>query len=304
MEQRSRSRASTEPIRHYTDGHIVDHGIGNADIEILREFRYRRYHSAPYLAALLGRHPVAMSRALRRLKVKGVDGLQLCELQRTNVKDRTMGFLYYELGSEGYNVLNEEGIKMPEHKEDKQFAHTLCLDQVMASIEIGIRQQTEVTITYREDLPRSLPLSPRDGKRRWMTSDHMPVTLTRNGKPRHIVGIEIETGANRLAKAVTKFKNIRELIKSGTIEKYYGFGKQYFWLFVFRTEATKESAMAELAIVMKDDPELCRHILFKRHPIYGKSHDKPQPTGHMFTESWTRAGFPPLYLNGGEGARQ
>jgi hypothetical protein len=65
-----------------------------------------------------------------------------------------------------------------------------------------------------------------------------------------------------------------------------------------------ESAMAELEEMTAHNPSLRKHFIFKRHPIFGKSKDKPRATGHILTEPWQRVKCEPLYLNGGKGARQ
>lgn len=300
-----RGRGSREPYAHFTDGHIVERTIRQPDIELVKLFARYRYLSAEYAAALLGRSYQGVSRRFCSLREKDVNIFQLCERQRTNTAERTIGTLYYELAQEGYALLSEEGIVLPEKREDKIFPHTLMVDQIMASIGIGLRQQDELEIEYRDDLPRKLPLQKKDGREQFMISDHAPFTFHNksSGKRRHIAGLEADTGsmpiaakdANRTA-IIHKLEHMLYLINSGVLEREYRFGRQFFFLFVFRTDARRESAMRYLEEMTKKQPQLRAHFAFKRHPVYGKSQDKPRATGHMLTEPWKMVGYPDFYL--------
>jgi hypothetical protein len=309
--QRSRSRASREPYRHFSDGHIVKRRITPATIEMIaRIFSRRRYCTPAYAAALLDLNYNATCVRFKGLREESVKVLKLCEPQETDINKRIIGNLYSELDIEGYALLNEEGMRLKPHKPDGHFAHSLARDLVMLSVEIGVAHDDDIEMEYRDDLPGSFRLS----KDNFMVCDERPVTFTSKtrGTKRHIAGVEIETGANSIApkdandaSVIRKVRNMIWLIESGELERTHHFGKQFFWAFVFRTDVRKESSMQYLADFTRHNPELRKHFIFKRHPIFGKSKDKPRATGHMFTEPWARVEKPSLYLNGGESnARQ
>lgn len=307
-----RSRANTDPYHHYKDGHAVQHRVTpGRRAMVVRVYRRRRYATAEYIAALLDLNYGATNRtmkALRRLKV-----LKLCDLQEANAGLRMTGYLYCEPAAEGFAILAEEGVHIEPHKEDGQFGHTLARDLVMLSHEIGVHHDHDLELIYRDDLPARYELQKVNGKRRFMVCDEQPFTIRSKstGAERHIAGLEIETGANAIMRkdadrtaVIQKFRHMIWLMESGELERTHHFGKQFYWEFVFRTELRMKSAMVELEEMTKHNPMLRKHFLFKRHPIFGKSPDKPRPTGHMLTEAWARVGNPPLYLDGGKNARQ
>ena len=311
--QRSRSRASTEPYRHFSDGHVVVRNVANhlpTQEMIVRLYTNHRYCTPEYAAALLGRNYNATCVRFKALREDGVKVLKLCKRQQDNVGERLVGMLYSELDTEGYAILAEEGIKIKPRKEDGQFPHTLARDLATFSLEIGVKDNPDIEMEYRNNIPGSFRL----GADHFMVCDERPITFTSKsrGTKRHLAGIEIETGANGVApkdlndaSAIKKLRNMLWLMEKGELERSHHFGKQFYWAFVCRTDVRKESIMHELVEMTKHKPELRKHFIFKRHPIYGKSKDKPRATGHMFTEPWDRAGHQPLYLNGGEAsARQ
>lgn len=305
--KKRRARGSKDPYLHYSDNHIVRRKESDGDYEIVRTvFGNRRRYSCPYFAGpLVGRTYDSIRHSFTRLTEMGV--LQLCERQRENVNERIFGTLYRELGPRGREIAAEMGIDMPRYHDDKIFPHTLMLDQVTASIEIGVREQDEITLEYRDDLPRHYPLK---NNRRLIPDNHRPIKLSRKDSPivRHIAGIEVETGSNRVTTkdtdataVVKKFEAIIELIEDGTLENL--FGKQFFFLFVFGGKARKEWAMENLLKVTQHEDKHRRHFAFKApFPVYGKRlTGTPNPTGHMATEPWDRlawGGKPasPFYL--------
>jgi hypothetical protein len=272
-------------------------------------FARRRYSTPEYVARLLRLNYGATNSRFKELREDTMRVLKLCDIQQVNAGLRMTGYLYYELDSEGYAILVEEGVKLKQHKIDGQFAHTLARDLFMLSIEIGVAEDSDIEMRYRDDLPRSFRL----GKDKYMVCDEMPVTFRSisRGTERHLAGIEVETGANSIApkdandaSVIKKLKNIIWLIESGELERTHRFGKQVFFGFIFRTLIRKESAMEYLERMTRHDPTLRKHFLFKTHPIFGKSKDKPRATGHAFNEPWDRVKCEPLYLNGGKSARQ
>ena len=290
MEYSRQSRASTADYVA-SDGRVVTHRIGRSDIEIVKLFIRRRYLSAPYIALLVNppRSVQVIQRRLRAMKRKSVNILQLCERQRTIPAERITGYLYYELAPEGYALLSEEGADIPKRDRDGIFAHTLMLDQAMASLDIGL-VRAGATATYEPRKAYDLP-----DKRR-LIPDHGAINLEVKAKKPRISAVEADTGsmpisthdADRSA-IVNKLRDYLYLISEGEIDGYV--------LFIVRTEERILSVFRELEKLTKEKPSLRKFFLFKTHPVYGKSVEKPRATGHMFEEPFQRCGgYEPVIL--------
>lgn len=314
VQQRSRSRASTGPLLHYKTGKVITRRITQDTRNIIvRVFSRRDYAVAAYVAKLLDLNEGATISRFKELREDDVKILRLCATQERSAGARMTGYLYYRLHDEGFAILGDAGIHREPREDDPHESHNITRDLVMLSHEIGVKEDGDLELNYRDDLPKSYELQKVNGKRRFMVPDEPPFTLRskKTGAERHIAGIEIESGANGIARkdadraaAVQKFKRIIWLIKSGELERTHRFGKQFYWEIVFRTEIRMRSAMEYLAEQTENDKDLRKHFLFKRHPFFGKSADKPRATGHMLTEPWQRVQFPPLYLDGGKRAGQ
>lgn len=304
--QRSRSRASIEPYHHYKDGHIVTPRLTMRMRQELAETYSRvRYSTPEYFGMLHGRSCYTATceffKSMRVLRI-----LKLCDHQENNPGERLVGRLYCELDTEGYDMLDEIGVKIARHAEDGQFAHTLAGDLWLQSLWIGVKQDPDISLTFRDDLPPYLELQAVQGKKRFYRADQIPLTLTKKGKKRHIAGVEVETGSNAKTRndidrsaVAKKLSNIKWLIESGEIERVYGFGNNFVYIFLFRTTARMNAIIEYWKQMTKDNHSLRAHVAFSTHPIFGKSAEKPRATGHALTEPYKRADYPDLYLNGG-----
>jgi hypothetical protein len=314
--QRSQSRASTAPFVA-PDGHVVKRRVLDRDIELLSLFARRRYLSALYAAALLRRSEQGISRRLRALKEDGVDLLKLCDLQENDRGARIVGYLYYELTKNGMVELAEEGITAPARSPDKQFPHTLMIDQIMTSFDIGLMDRSDIVMRAFADLLPSMPeatrnaphshqifIGKRDGKPHSLIPDDRPFALERtvDGKRRNFPGIEADTAsmpqnpADFARSAIcNKFADYLYCLENDLFRNRYGF-KTTFVPFITRTKVRMENMKSHLAAMTEGKPSLRQWFLFKTHPTI-KSREKPRATGHMLTEPWSRVGYPDLQLD-------
>ena len=275
-------------------GQQVTHRIEATDEEIFDAFARRRYWSAPYLAAYLGRSKQGISRRMSQLAEEGMRYLKLADYHYIKKSNLYIGFLYYERDFECTEYLIDKGIEYTTHEEDGIFAHTLMTDEIMQEIEIGARKHPIIEFDYLP-LPRKLPLKekpdprrPGKTKKQSQICDEGPFRLMRtDGKKRHFI-LEADTGSMTIMSGhpgksamVRKVSNYIYLIKSGTMTREYGFVP--FILTVTRTERHKQSLMKCLEELTKDDKELRRYFLFDTHPVFGKHGYEPNPTGDMLT---------------------
>jgi hypothetical protein len=292
------SRASTDDKIHHKHGYVVTHRFQDDDVTILKTFRRRRYHSSHYAAALTGLKQRQVGERMRVLKRASMGYLQLCELQREDMNLRNWSFLYYELTPKGIAELSVEGIDIIRPDRDGRFAHSLMLDQVMDSYEIGAKAEG-LTIEYHDQMPRKIQVA----EKRYFISDQGPFSFMRDGRGRPVASVEVDTSDEPIAPAdheraapVNKMREIVRLILDGTITKLYGFKKPYF-IWVTRTPARVASFQWHLAKLTEKCPELRKQFLFTTHTVFGKRGPKPEPTGHMFTRPYQRAALPDFYLN-------
>lgn len=294
----SNSRASTADYVHPKHGHVVKRRFLPIDMRILKTHKRRRYHDSHYVAALLREKQRHVADRMHIMREDSMRYLKLCDEQLDDYTKRNWGFLYCEPTPKGFAELSVEGIDIVRPVRDGRFEHTLMLDQVMDSFEIGVADEG-MSISYHDDKPRKIAL----GDKRYFITDQGPFSFMKDGKPRPVAYVEVDTGSEPIAPAdheraapVNKMRETVRLLRDGTIGSLYGFRKPYF-IWITRTPARVESFQDHFARLTEKCPQIREQFLFSTHPVFGKPGPKPEPTGHMFTKAYQRAGLPDFHLN-------
>src|SRR5712691_168839 len=109
------------------------------DVEIFKLLTRYRYLPSDYIHAFVGGSMNALSRRLNFLSRKPNLYLARPHQQRDNAKANHRR-LIYELDERGSRVLRERGLSFLPKSYHRNFAHELMVAQIMASIELGTRE--------------------------------------------------------------------------------------------------------------------------------------------------------------------
>ena len=290
------------------------------DFEIFKLLARFRYLPADYIHAFVGGNEKALSHRLNLLSRKPNLYLARPEQQRQSA-DANYRHLIYELDERGCTALRQRGLSCPRIYV-RNFRHELMVAQIMASIELGILENGKVRlITWLEILasdntPKATRQSPAPASIRVsyslrgetqtsdIVADGRPFGLERliDGKRTYLFfpGIEADCGTEPInasdaerSSILKKFTAYTAIAEQGIHRSHFGF-PNFFVAFVTTTAARMGSMMALLERLT--DGRGSKMFLFKTFPGFTAAEKPPAPSGHMLSEPWQRAGFPPLHL--------
>jgi hypothetical protein len=314
------SRWTRNPV--VDDGQAVAVYPTDRDIEIFKLLTRYRYLPSDYIHAFIGGSMKALSRRLNFLSRKPNLYLARPHQQRDNA-DANYRRLIYELDERGSRVLRERGLSFLPKSYHRNFAHELMVTQIMASVELGTKENKNIRhITWPEILasektPKgtreshtsaSIPVSFSVHGERYsiaVTADACPFGLERtiDGKRTYLFfpGIEadcatepIETSDFERSSIYRKFAAYIAVAEQGIHRSHFGF-PNFFVPIITTTTVRMQSIMRLLDRITEGQGS--KMFLFKSFPTLTSFEKPPKPGGHMLTEPWQRVSFPPFYLN-------
>jgi hypothetical protein len=322
VEKRSRnSRWSRDPVIDRAGAAAVAYPTAR-DIEIFKLLVRFRYLPSDYIHAFMGGSEKALSRRLNLLCRKPNLYLARPHQQRQSA-DANYRHLVYQLDERGSRVLRERGMLFLPKSYHHNFSHEFMVGQVMASIELGTRENTDIRlITWPEILAReTTPLATREaaspatirvsytlrGEPRSddITADARPFGLERTieGTRSYLFfpGIEADCASEPIdasdaarSSIAKKFAAYTAVAEQGLHRRHFGF-PNFFVPFITTNQARLRSMMELLSRSTKGRGS--KILLFKSFPSFTSAEKPPPATGHVLAEPWQRVGFPPLCLD-------
>lgn len=316
---RRNSRWTRDPA--IDDGAAVVTHLTDRDIEIFKLLARYRYLPSDYIHAFVGGGLKPLTRRLNSLSRKPNLYLRRPHQQRANANANHRP-LIYELDDRGRRVRGERGFPTPPKDHNQNFAHELMVAQIMASIELGTRDNPHIRlISWSEILasdntpkatresrePATIPITfSLRGERhtKSLTADARPFGLERviGGERSYLFfpGIEVDCGTEPLDTAdlerssiVKKFAAYTAVAEQGIFRSHFGF-PNFFVPFIAATDTRMRSMMRFLEKFTGGRGS--KMFLFKTFPTFTSPERPPHPAGHILTEPWHRAGFPSLCL--------
>ena len=225
--------------------------------------------------------------------------------------------------SAGRRILRERGLSFLPKSYHHNFIHELMVAQITASIELGTKANANVRlITWPEILAHeTTPIATRKsaapatirvsyelrGERRTdeITADAGPFGLERTiaAKRSYLFfpGIEADCGTEPIQASDAdrssigkKFAAYMAIAEQGLHRSHFGF-PNFFVPFITTSTARLNSMMQLLD--RQTSGRGSKILLFKAFPSFTSAEKPLAPSGHMLTEPWQRAGFPPLSLD-------
>ena len=312
-EAKRNSRWDRAPKRD-ANGEPIVARVVDTDIAILRALSDYRYLPADYIAALTGR---SLSATQARLEIlcREPNCYIVRPLQQRSSAAANTRRLIYELDDRGGEELRAHGREWQRRKVVRNFAHELMACTIAASFELGAKSDSRIRIIHWADLlaspqfPAATRLLPspyaipfvRENRPEHIVPDWRPFVIERNFATRSylfVAGFEADCGTEPLdardddrTSIRSKFAAYLACLQQDVPRRH--FGAQTFMAPFVTTSETRMRAMIDLLARMQPG-ELARRFLFKHAPAFAAT-DKPAPaTGHMLTEPWQRAGFPPF----------
>jgi Replication-relaxation len=230
--------------------------------------------------------------------------------------------LIYQLDERGSRFLQDRGLPFLGKSLHHNFAHELMVAQIVASIELGIRDDRNIRrISWPEILAHErTPLATRQsstptairvsytlrGEQRQddVYADAQPFGLERHidGKPSYLFfpGIEADCATEPIdasdaarSSIAKKFAAYLAIAEQGLHRSHFGF-PNFFVPFITTTPARQHSMMELLDRMTGRRGS--KVILFKTFPSF-TSPERAPVGGHVLTEPWQRVGHPPLSLD-------
>lgn len=231
--------------------------------------------------------------------------------------------MIYELDERGSRLLRDRGLSFLPNGYHRNFAHELMAAQIMASIELGTKENPHIRLISWPEILAS-PNTPK-ATRESQTPASIPVTYLRRGE-RHAVnltadahpfglerliagtrtylffpGIEADCSTEPLdpndyerSSIVRKIDAYTAVAQQSIYRSHFGFPN--FLVPIIAPTETRMRSMMRLVDKITDGRG-SKLFFFKTFPAFTSSEKPPEPGGHMLTEPWHRAGFPPLYLD-------
>jgi hypothetical protein len=311
------SRWTRDPV--LGDGQAVAVCPTDRDLEIFKLLTRYRYLPSDYIHAFVGGNISALCRRLNLLSRKPNLYLARPHRQRDSA-DANHRPLIYELDERGSRTLRERGVPSLPKSYHRNFAHELMVAQVMASIELGTKENKNVRyITWPEILASdktpattrasatatSIPVSFAANAQHYaitVKADAFPFGLERTveGKRTYLFfpGIEadcasepIESSDFERSSLYRKLVAYMEIAEQGVHRSHFGF-PNLFVPIITTTTVRVQSIMRLLDKLTHGRGS--KMFLFKRLPAFTSHERPPAPSGHILTEPWQRVGFEPL----------
>jgi hypothetical protein len=320
------SRFSTAPVKRPNGSIIKVEQPTACDAAVIKALAHYHFLDHEYLAALTDFSAGHIQDRFQYLRSKPNEWIQLVDEQADNPLSSLRSKLHYQLTRKGRGYAELQGV-VPFYRclRSTSFAHDLIANQVMASFEIGIIEDTTVEPRWPEDI-LSYEKTP-EATRNALHPFQIPVTyewaggtvtsavrpdakvfgFNRTALPRGrfiFCALEVDCATEPLKSKDFERSGIRrkaveylEILRQEIYRSHFGF-PNLFILFVATTESRKNSLMD--AIERASDERKCKHLLryfaFKTHPhLY--SQERPRPTDHMLTEPWKRIRCDDLWLS-------
>jgi len=312
-------------LSRWTRGPAID--AGNAvvvhpadrDIEIFKLLARYRYLPSDYIHAFVGGNLKVLTRRLNALSRKPNLYLARPIQQRASAAANHRP-LIYELDQRGTRVLRDRGLSFLPKGYHRNFAHELLVAQIMASLELGTRDNAHVRfITWPEILAsKQMPAATREataptsipvtftirGQQHSVavTADAQPFGLQRliNGARSYLFfpGIEADCDTEPLdsndyerSSIAKKFAAYTAIAQQGLYRSHFGFPN--FFVPIVAATVSRMQSMMQLLHKMTDGRG-AKMFLFKSFPVFTSTEKPPAPSGHMLTEPWQRVGFDPF----------
>lgn len=312
------SRWNRDPVM--SGGRAAIAYLSERDLEVFKLLAQYRYLPIDYIHRFVGGNAKALARRLNLLSRKPNLCLARPSQQRESASANYRP-LIYELDNRGYALLRERGVPLPPKVPCRNFAHELLIAQIAASFELGTRERPHVRlISWREILanpttpqatrhsssPSSIPVTfTMRGERIFLnlTADAQPFGLERmiDGRRTYLFfpGVEADCATEPLdatdparSSIAKKFAAYAAIADQGIHQTHFGF-PNFLVPFVTSSAARMHSMMTLLEKMTGAGSKM---FLFKTFPTF-TSGEKPRPAGgHMLTDPWQRAGYPPLLL--------
>jgi hypothetical protein len=291
------------------------------DIEIFRLLARFRYLPADYIQAFVGGNPKALGRRLNLLSRKPNVYLARAPQQRQSAAANHRP-LIYELDDRGSRVLRERGLSFPPNGSHRNFSHELMVAQIVASIELGARDNASIRlITWAEILAsEKTPAPTRNSTAAGirvtysLNSESHTAEITADGRPFGIErtigglrtylffpGIEADCGTEPISASDSarssigkKFAAYTAVAQQGLHRSHFGFPN--FFVPFITTNAARMRSMMHLLDRMTGG-QGSKIFLFKTFPSFTSAEAPPPPDGRMLAEPWQRVGFPPFCLD-------
>lgn len=315
------SRWTRDPARNEDGSEAIAYPT-DRDIAIFQLLTRFRYLPADYIHAFIGGNPKALSRRLNLLSRKPNLYLTRPAQQRHSAAANHRP-LIYSLDERGARLLRERGALALSRNAPRNFAHELMIAQIMASIELGARENGHVRlITWPEILASDkTPQVTREigaasiRVSYSLNSQNCTSEITADGSPfgleRTIVGtrtylffpgIEADCGTEPIdprdphrSSIMRKFAAYTAVAQQALYRTHFGFPN--FFVPLITTNARRMQSMMQLLHRITDG-QGSKMFLFKTFPLFTSAEKPPLPTGHILTEPWHRVGFAPFRLDG------
>lgn len=308
----SKGRFASGPVISKYTGEPIELELQPADIELLYALAFHyHYLSSTYIAPLWDRSYNATTQRVKKLLRAGY--LRLAPEQENNSRHYWRGMLFVAIGRKGLRALEERKFNPPKRIPPTNLRHQVLIDQLMASIEIGVKANPHLKITWWEDILRSdktpedtrksrsayvLLGNDEDDKPRFLHADGYPFIITRSfgPKPEHmfLIGKEGDCATMSMPEIERKYANYVEMLAGRLHTKHFGAQRAYA-ITSAPSDARRDKMMAAWAKATDKHQHLRKHMLFVTHPTF-QSFQSPRATGHMITEKLYRVGLPPIIL--------
>jgi hypothetical protein len=316
---RRTSRWTRDPV--VDEGRAVFAYPTERDVEIFRLLVRYRYLPNDYIHAFIGGNPKALTRRLNLLSRKPNLYLSRPHQQRESASANHRP-LIYELDERAIRFLRDQGASVPQKSYHRNFAHELMVAQIMASIELGTKENVHVRLiswpeilangntpraTRESSSPASIPVQfSMRGEQQTvnLTADAQPFGLERvlAGARSYLFfpGIEADCGTEPLdasdadrSSLAKKFAAYTAIAKQGIYRSRFGFPN--FFVPIITSSNARMHSMMRLLEKMTDGHG-SKMFLFKTFPSFSSFDPPLKAGGHMLSEPWHRAGHTPLLL--------
>jgi hypothetical protein len=313
------SRWSRDPV--LGNGQAVAVSPTERDIEIFKLLTRYRYLPSDYIHAFVGGNMSALCRRLNLLSRKPNLYLARPHQQRDSA-DANHRPLIYELDERGSRILRERGVPVLPNNYHRNFAHELMVAQIMASLELGTKENKNIRyITWSEILASdktpaatresptgaSIPVSFAANAQHYaitVKADAFPFGLERivEGKRTYLFfpGIEADCASEPIEPSDFERSSLyRKLIaymaiaEQGVHRSHFGFPNLF--VPIITTTAVRMQSIMRLLRKLTDGRG-SKMFLFKRLPAFTSHERPPAAGGHMLTDPWQRVGFEPFNL--------
>jgi len=288
------------------------------DLEIFKLLNRYRYLRSTFIHALVGGYKIAVIKRLGTLFHDGYLDRPAQQWQAINARYMPA---VYELGTKGAQALRSIGIAVTP-VTSQQFAHSLMVCDILASIEIGIRADPQLRLISWEEILAKMPATGADRESPLELPCQVSFTIPRSKTTHHsskplipdaVFGIEykptksfrffaLEADRNHepvMRNTLSQTSYLRKILQYREIAK--GIYKTQWGLpnlLVLNVTTSEQHMQNIMSLVSKlTDGKGTSYLLFKTMPSLASLEKAPAPDASMLTEPWSRAGFEPFEIH-------